>query len=97
MTEDRGRQDELPAIGPAGGDPATEPFEALYERLHTIAERLEGGGLPLEQSLALYEQGIELAQRCQSMLREAEQRIEVLRQRFEEPPGDVPSEELDRR
>jgi len=60
-----------------------ERFEVLYDRLQVVTSRLEGGDLTLDQSLALYEEGMQLALRCQRLLAEAEQRIEVLRQAFE--------------
>lgn len=63
--------------------PETERFEALYERLQATTARLESGELSLDESLALYEEGMQLARRCQRLLAEAEQRIEVLRQAFE--------------
>ena len=62
---------------------ASEDFEALYERLQQVTARLEGGDLPLDESLVLYDEGMRLARRCQQLLSEAEQRIEVLRQAFE--------------
>ena len=45
-----------------------------------LPQQLEEGGLTLEQSLALYEEGMHLAQRCQALLSNVEQRIETLRQ-----------------
>ncbi len=59
-----------------------QPFEELYRRLEETVEKLERGGLPLEQSIALYEEGMDLAKRCQSMLDGAEQRITKLRDSF---------------
>lgn len=55
-----------------------EDFEALFARLETVARQLEEGNLSLEQSVALYEEGMHLAQRCQGLLRQVEQRIERL-------------------
>ena len=55
-------------------------FEALYARLETVSQQLEAGGLTLEGSVALYEEGMALAQRCQALLGAVEQRIETLRQ-----------------
>ncbi len=55
-------------------------FEAIYTRLEGVTRRLEEGGLTLDQTLALYEQGIALSRRAQSLLEAVEQRIEVLRQ-----------------
>jgi len=45
-----------------------------------------GGGLSLEESITLYEQGMELAKRCQAILDGAEQRITKLRESFGQPP-----------
>ena len=64
----------------------TEPFEGLYGKLEATVDKLEQGGLPLEQSIALYEEGMELAKRCQAILDSAEQRITKLRDSFNQPP-----------
>ncbi len=61
----------------------TARFETLYERLQQVTARLEGGDLTLDESLVLYDEGMRLAVRCQQLLSEAEQKIEVLRQAFE--------------
>ena len=50
-------------------------FEAVYKRLEETVARLEEGGLTLEQSLALYEEGMKLAQRCQELLGQAELKV----------------------
>ena len=57
-------------------------FEELYRRLEETVERLERGGLPLEESIALYEEGMELAKSCQETLDKAELRITKLRDSF---------------
>ena len=57
-------------------------FEELYRRLEETVEKLERGGLPLEQSIALYEEGMQLAKRCQEILDKAELRITKLRDSF---------------
>jgi exodeoxyribonuclease VII small subunit len=59
-----------------------EGFEALYGRLEEAVSKLEQGGLTLEESLALYEEGVELARRCQAMLQQAELRITRLQESF---------------
>ena len=51
------------------------PFEEAYRRLEDTVTRLEQGELPLTDSELLYRQGMELAQRCQQLLTEAEMRI----------------------
>jgi len=60
--------------------PQELPFEKALARLEEIAERLEGGDLELEASLAAFEEGVLLTRRCAEQLREAERRIEVLTQ-----------------
>jgi len=64
----------------------SQPFEDLYRKLEETVEKLEKGGLPLEESIALYEQGMELAKRCQTILDSAEQRITKLRESFAQAP-----------
>jgi exodeoxyribonuclease VII small subunit len=59
-----------------------ETFEALYSRLEEAVAKLEQGGLPLEQAIALYEEGMTLARTCQERLDEAELRITTLRESF---------------
>lgn len=53
-------------------------FEASLEALEEIVQQLEGGDLPLEKSLELFEDGIRLSRQCQERLNQAERRIEVL-------------------
>jgi len=59
-----------------------QPFEDLYKKLEETVDKLEKGGLPLEESIALYEEGMELAKRCQEVLDKAELRITKLRESF---------------
>ena len=59
-----------------------ESFEELYQRLEQAVGKLEEGGLPLEEALALYEEGMRLAQRCQEMLDQAELRVTRLQEGF---------------
>lgn len=58
----------------------TQPvgFEASLTQLEERVRRLEAGDLPLEEALALYEQGVELARDCHEQLEEAEQRVAAL-------------------
>ena len=53
-------------------------FEASLEALEEIVHQLEGGDLPLEKSLELFEDGIRLSRQCQERLNQAERRIEIL-------------------
>jgi exodeoxyribonuclease VII small subunit len=62
---------------PGAGAEALD-FEAAVERVETIIERLESGAVGLEESIAQYEQGVELLRRCRAMLERAEQRVTEL-------------------
>jgi exodeoxyribonuclease VII small subunit len=65
----------------ASRDPATagEPtFEEILGRLSEVVEKLEGGDLPLETSLAIFEEGIRLSRLGGLRLDEAEARVEKL-------------------
>ncbi|MGC2713535.1 MAG: exodeoxyribonuclease VII small subunit, partial [Pseudolabrys sp.] len=54
------------------------PFERAIEELESIVKNLEGGKVPLEQSVALYERGEALKKRCEELLRQAEARVEKI-------------------
>lgn len=56
-------------------------FEEQLKTLETVVERLEQGDLPLEESLALFEQGVGLSESCKKELDAAEGRVQVLLQR----------------
>ena len=53
-------------------------FEKSLAELEQIVGRLEGGDLPLEDSLELFEKGIKLSRECRTRLTNAERRIEIL-------------------
>ena len=57
---------------------AEPKFEKDLEKLETIVESLEEGGLPLDTSIKKFEEGINLAKRCEKALSSAEKKIEVL-------------------
>jgi exodeoxyribonuclease VII small subunit len=63
---------------PSAGEASAPSFEAALQKLETIVQRLEKGELTLEESLALYEEGIRLSRLCHAKLEEAEGRIEQL-------------------
>lgn len=64
-------------------DTSIKDFEAAIAELESVVKRLEEGDLPLEQSLALYERGVQLSRFCHAQLEEAERRIDVLTERGE--------------
>lgn len=53
-------------------------FEQALEQMTLLVEKLESGELPLEESVAAFEQGVKLSRRCESLLDKAEQRLQVL-------------------
>jgi exodeoxyribonuclease VII small subunit len=55
-------------------EPATS-YEQAREELAEVVRRLEAGGLTLEESLALWERGEELARICQHWLDRARERL----------------------
>lgn len=54
-------------------------FEQAMARLEEIVVRLESGDHPLEESLALYEEGAKRMKQCLTMLDKAEQKVSKLR------------------
>lgn len=67
-------------------------FEQAFQELEDTVRKLEAGGLSLEESLALFERGTELAQLCNEQLDEAELRV---RQLLPGPTGEVEAVEFD--
>ncbi|WP_066096905.1 exodeoxyribonuclease VII small subunit [Xanthomonas massiliensis] len=53
-------------------------FEQSLEELEQLVEKMEGGELTLEQSLAAYERGVALYRQCQGALEQAELRVRLL-------------------
>ena len=68
-------------------DTSIKDFEAAIAELETIVKKLEEGDLALEQSLALYERGVQLSRFCHAQLEQAERRIEILNERGELKPA----------
>jgi exodeoxyribonuclease VII small subunit len=70
-------------------------FEEAMQRLDTIVEAMESGQIGIEESIARYEEAMELAAHCRKILEEAELRIRKIQQNaagqirtepFEPPP-----------
>ncbi|MEO8753948.1 MAG: exodeoxyribonuclease VII small subunit [Casimicrobiaceae bacterium] len=53
-------------------------FETALAELEAIVASMEGGQLPLQESLDAYKRGAELVAFCQSALKDAQQQIEIL-------------------
>ena len=56
-------------------------FEEALVELETLVETFEKGDLSLEESLKSFERGVELTRTCQQALKEAEQKIEILKEK----------------
>ena len=70
----------------AMADPLPD-FESSLAELEAIVTQLEHGDLALEESLGLFERGVELSRACHARLEDAERRIEVLTERGDVRPA----------
>lgn len=64
-------------------EPTIKDFESAVSELDTIVKKMEEGDLTLEQSMELYERGLQLSRFCHARLEDAERRIEILNERGE--------------
>jgi len=53
-------------------------FEHAYQELESIVERMERGDQDLENSLQDFERGVALMKHCHGVLKDAEQKVDVL-------------------
>ncbi|MFM2152619.1 MAG: hypothetical protein RL199_1054 [Pseudomonadota bacterium] len=65
-----------------------EKYEEIVRQLGQLVERLEGGGLSLEDAIGAFEQGIRLARAGSARLDEAERRVELLLENDRTQPFD---------
>jgi exodeoxyribonuclease VII small subunit len=65
------------------GKKKTRSFEDSLKRLQEISEKLEDEELGLEDSIKLYEEGIELTKDCYSTLSNAELKVTELKKQLE--------------
>ena len=56
-------------------------FEQALAELEALVARMEKGDLPLEDALKSFERGIELTRMCQTALKDAEQKVQILVER----------------
>jgi exodeoxyribonuclease VII small subunit len=62
---------------PAKTDPLPD-FERSLSELEALVTKLEQGDVPLEDALKTFERGVALTRQCQTALRTAQQKVEVL-------------------
>ena len=53
-------------------------LEKALSDLEDLVDELESGDLPLEKAMKRFEEGIKLTRSCQTALKEAEQKVEIL-------------------
>jgi exodeoxyribonuclease VII small subunit len=68
------------AAGIAITDPAIAalPYDKALAEFQAVVARLEAGGLPLEEVIALFERGVALHAHCEALLSSAELRVQRL-------------------
>jgi exodeoxyribonuclease VII small subunit len=70
-------------------------FEEGLQRLEKIVQELEKGEVPLEKSLTLFEEGMQLSSACRKELEQAEGKVEILLKqngKLQAEPFDLSSE-----
>jgi exodeoxyribonuclease VII small subunit len=67
-------------------EPTTEQFDQQLEKLKALVEKMEHGGLTLDESLRLFEEGITLSRNLFKILNEAEGKVEQLLATMERIP-----------
>lgn len=72
--------------------PESLPFEAALARLEEIVAKLESGEMGLDESLALFEEGVRLSRTCQGKLADVERKVELV---LREPDGTIRTAPLD--
>ena len=68
-------------------------YEQSMARLDEIVRHLEKGDMPLNDSLALFEEGTALIRSCEKQLDEAEQKVVKLRKGPDREPEELPFED----
>lgn len=69
-------------------------FEDAMSALEQVVSSLERGEVPLEASIALYERGAALKAHCAAKLKEAEDKVEMIRAKDGQAIGTTPAEGL---
>ena len=79
---------------------APPDFERSLAELEAIVDKLEAGDLSLDESLKQFERGVQLTRVCQSALKQAEHKVEILMRKsgtndFEAAPFDAGDDQDD--
>ncbi len=57
---------------------SSEKYEQSIQKLEGLVKNLESGTLPLDQALVAFQEGVGLVKNCQTLLAQAEQKVDVL-------------------
>jgi exodeoxyribonuclease VII small subunit len=71
---------------------AEQSFEKALAELESIVAKMEKGGLPLNESLSLFEKGVKLARFLRDELEKAEKKTEIL---LKDEQGQIKAEPFD--
>jgi exodeoxyribonuclease VII small subunit len=88
----KGARDEESRTHARDDGPSKKPsgFEERLERLEELAEKLREGNIPLDDAVALFEEGMRLSKSLEKELSRVERRVEILTREPEssqEEPG----------
>ena len=70
-------------------------LDGSLQELESVVEQLESGDLSLEEALKQFERGVKLTRKCQTTLKKAEQKVEILLKKTadaEPEPFDTPDQ-----
>lgn len=70
-------------------------FEQQLESVEALIDQMEGGALPLEESMKRYEEGLAMLTAMEKELQQATQRLTVLRQKADGTEEEVPMEDAE--
>lgn len=70
-------------------------FEQQLASVEALIEQMEGGALPLEESMKRYEEGVAMLTAMEKELQSATQRLTVIRQRADGTDEEVPMEDAE--
>lgn len=84
---------QVDEMAEAKPDEAALGYEQARDELIDVVRRLEAGGTTLEESLALWERGEELAKMCRGWLEGARARLDAVLAGAEPQPGSEPGSE----
>ncbi|MBI4426395.1 MAG: exodeoxyribonuclease VII small subunit [Candidatus Kerfeldbacteria bacterium] len=70
-------------MNPAKPSKKQRSFGEAFAELEKITDELEGNALDLDQAIAKFERGLELSQQLKLKLRNVEQRVKKIRQKFD--------------